>query len=75
MRVFISWSGTRSKALAVSVHQWLGTIIQRSRPWMSDQPGDHGAESTPIAGGDFGTLRAHPQRRSCAHTTRSLLYR
>src|SRR5437868_7033183 len=37
MRVFISWSGTRSKRLAVHLYDWLGTVIQRAEPWMSDR--------------------------------------
>lgn len=37
MKVFISWSGTRSKALAIQLHEWLKAIIQRAEPWMSDR--------------------------------------
>jgi hypothetical protein len=37
MRVFISWSGTRSKRLAVHLHDWLGAVVQRAEPWLSDR--------------------------------------
>ena len=37
MRVFISWSGARSKRLAFHLHQWLGAVVQRAEPWMSDR--------------------------------------
>ncbi len=37
MRVFISWSGSRSKTLALHLHQWLRAVVQRSEPWMSDR--------------------------------------
>lgn len=37
MKAFISWSGTRSKALAIHLHEWLRTVVQRAEPWMSDR--------------------------------------
>lgn len=37
MRVFISWSGSRSKALALQLHEWLKTVVQLSDPWMSER--------------------------------------
>ena len=37
MKVFISWSGTRSKALAVALKEWLPLILQYAKPWVSDK--------------------------------------
>jgi hypothetical protein len=35
MKIFISWSGQRSKAVALELHQWLRDVIQTLEPWMS----------------------------------------
>jgi TIR domain len=35
MKIFISWSGERSKAVALALHQWLKDVIQTLEPWMS----------------------------------------
>jgi len=37
MKVFISWSGARSKRLAFHLHEWLRAVVQRAEPWMSDR--------------------------------------
>lgn len=36
LNVFISWSGDRSRAIAVFLTEWLRKVIQISKPWMSD---------------------------------------
>jgi tetratricopeptide (TPR) repeat protein len=42
MDVFISWSGARSKALAIHLHEWLKAVVQRANPWMSERDIDAG---------------------------------
>jgi hypothetical protein len=35
MKVFISWSGAESKAVALALHEWIPDVIQTVEPWMS----------------------------------------
>jgi len=37
MKIFISWSGTRSKAVADALRDWLPTIVQSLEPFVSTQ--------------------------------------
>jgi hypothetical protein len=37
MKVFISWSGQRSKELANSLRDWLPMVLQYVEPWVSDK--------------------------------------
>lgn len=36
MKVFLSWSGSRSRQLADEIRAWLPRVLQASQPWMSD---------------------------------------
>lgn len=42
-KIFISWSGTTSKAIATALHEWLPNVIQLVVPWMSAEDIDKGA--------------------------------
>jgi hypothetical protein len=41
--VFISWSGDRSKGAAEALREWLPTVLQAAKPWMSDTDIDKGS--------------------------------
>lgn len=66
MKVFISWSGKRSKALAKALKEWIPLIVQHAKPWVSDKDisaGDRWAQA--IAGelesSNFGILCITPE--------------
>lgn len=43
MKIFISWSGQRSKVVAELFSDWLKCVIQASQPWISTRDIDRGA--------------------------------
>ena len=43
VKIFIIWSGERSKALAEALNDWLPNVIQAVDPWMSESGIDKGA--------------------------------
>jgi len=43
MKVFISWSGTRSKAVGELLNEWLKCVLQALEPWMSSKDIDRGS--------------------------------
>lgn len=42
MNVFISWSGNRSRAVAIALKEWLSDILQSTTAWMSEHDLDAG---------------------------------
>ncbi|WP_421706396.1 toll/interleukin-1 receptor domain-containing protein [Alloalcanivorax xenomutans] len=66
MKVFISWSGKRSRALANALRDWLPMVLQYVEPWVSDKDisaGDRWAQA--IAGeleaSNFGIICITPE--------------
>lgn len=43
MKVFMSWSGARSKAAAELLHYWIKCVVQASQPWISTRGIDRGS--------------------------------
>ncbi|MEC3887414.1 toll/interleukin-1 receptor domain-containing protein [Xanthomonas campestris] len=43
MKVFLSWSGNRSRAVANLLSDWLACVIQAARPWVSSRDLDRGS--------------------------------
>lgn len=43
MKVFVSWSGQRSKAVAELISDWIKCVLQASQPWISTRDIDKGA--------------------------------
>lgn len=43
MKVFLSWSGERSKQVATLLDEWLRCVLQAIRPWISTKDIDRGA--------------------------------
>lgn len=66
MKVFISWSGTRSRAVALALRDWLPDVIQEARPFMSENDIGAGARwagelSKTLEGADLGILCLTPE--------------
>lgn len=61
MRVFISWSGERSKVVARALREWLPLVLHYVEPWLSEadiQAGDRWAHSVAgeLAASNFGIV-------------------
>lgn len=47
MRIFISWSGPESHALARILHDWIPMVLPYAKPWMSSENIDKGKRWVP----------------------------
>jgi len=61
MKVFISWSGERSQALAQALHDWIPLVLHNVEPWLSQadiEAGDRWAEAVAkeLANSNFGII-------------------
>jgi CxxC-x17-CxxC domain-containing protein len=66
MKVFLSWSGKRSQAIAEILRDWLPKVIQAVQPWMSAVDIDRGARwssdiAVELGGTGFGILCLTPE--------------
>ncbi|MBU1052762.1 MAG: toll/interleukin-1 receptor domain-containing protein [Proteobacteria bacterium] len=43
MKIFISWSGTQSKRIALALRDWIPYVLQEVEPWMSTKDIDAGS--------------------------------
>jgi hypothetical protein len=66
LRVFISWSGERSKALALGLRDWLPLVLHYVEPWLSEadiEAGERWAQSVAkeLAASNFGVICVTPE--------------
>lgn len=57
MKVFVSWSGRRSRHLADALRLWLPRVIQSLKPWMSDEDIAAGSRWLPEIAGELGQAK------------------
>ena len=61
MKVFLSWSGERSRELALAIKEWLPLVLHYVEPWVSDadiEAGERWAQSVAkeLAASNFGII-------------------
>src|SRR5690349_4498433 len=55
MRVFVSWSGLKSRTIAVLLQEWLPSVIQNSEVWVSSQNISKGDRWASVLGDSLAT--------------------
>lgn len=66
MRVFIAWSGERSRGVAVALRDWLKKLIQSVEPWMPEEDisdGARGEEAAAIEDAQMVVVCLTPENR------------
>jgi len=66
MRIFLSWSGARSRALALALREWIPRVLDYAAPWVSAADVRAGARWNPdldreIREADFGLVCLTPE--------------
>lgn len=66
MKVFISWSGQRSRKLGEELRVWLPKVLQATSPWMSDEDISTGARwagaiAKELSDSSFGVICVTPE--------------
>jgi hypothetical protein len=69
MRIFVSWSGERSRAIGKALKGWLPDVLQQVDIWMSDHDVDAGARwgselTSVLAEAHFGILCLTPENQN-----------
>ncbi|GAB3262825.1 toll/interleukin-1 receptor domain-containing protein [Arthrobacter pigmenti] len=68
MKVFISWSGEKSRAVATAFHDWVVQVLNNAQPWMSDTDIDAGSRwgvqiDNELEGAVFGVICVSPDNQ------------
>jgi len=71
VKIFISWSGDRSRAVAAAFREWLPVVLEGTEPFMSEVDIDKGTRwdahiSQQLARTDFGIICLTPENRMSA---------
>ncbi|MFT9385540.1 TIR domain-containing protein [Acetobacter sp.] len=56
MKIFLSWSGNRSKEVATLLSEWLPRVIQSARPWISSRDIEKGSLWSEVIGEQLGKI-------------------
>jgi TIR domain len=69
MKIFISWSGERSRSLAETLRQWLPDVMSFFEPWVSSEDIDRGARwqaelAHQLKGTEAGIICVTPENRA-----------